>query len=68
MVLVKRDSPLTGKENEMVLDISDEQIVEWNSPDRKKLIQDIFPNLTDVEREFIMTGYTAQDWRTIYGE
>jgi len=52
----------------MVLDISDEQIVEWNSPDRKKLIQDIFPNLTDVEREFIMTGYTAQDWRTIYGE
>tara|TARA_Y100001951_G_C11294789_1_gene274766 strand:- start:885 stop:1091 length:207 start_codon:yes stop_codon:yes gene_type:complete len=68
MVLVKRVSPLTGKENEMVLDISDEQIVEWNSPDRKKLIQDIFPNLTDVEREFIMTGYTAQDWRTIYGE
>ena len=68
MVLVKRVSPLTGKENEMVLDISDEQIVEWNSPDRKKLIQDIFSNLTDVEREFIMTGYTAQDWRTIYGE
>ena len=65
MVLVKRVSPLTGKENEMVLDITSEQIEEWNSPDRKRLIQDIFSNLSETEREFILTGYTASDWRVM---
>ena len=68
MVLVKRVSPLTGKENEMVLDITSEQIEEWNSPDRKRLIQDIFPDLSETEREFIMTGYTASDWRVMTEE
>ena len=29
----------------------------------RRLIQDIFPNLNEDEREFIMTGYTPADWR-----
>lgn len=69
MICVKRISPLTGEENEMVLDITQEQVKEWNKPNhQRRMIQDIFPNLTDVEREFIMTGYTASDWKVIYGE
>jgi len=68
MIEVARVSPLTGNTNYMVLDITQEQVEAWNNPCRKELIQDIFPNLSDVEREFIMTGYTAQDWKTIYGE
>ena len=69
MILVKRISPLTGKENEMVLDVTQTQVNEWNKPNQKRrLIQDIFPNLNDVEREFIMTGYTAEDWNTIHGD
>lgn len=68
MIEIKRVSPLTGKEAAMVLDITPEQVAEWNNPNRKRLIQEIFPQLTNDEREFIMTGYTAQDWRVIYGE
>lgn len=30
-------------------------------------IQDAMPYLTPSEREFIMTGYTEQDWQTIFG-
>jgi len=63
MVEVERVSPLTGNINKMYLDVTPEQVAEWNNPQRTKLIQDIFPNLTQDEREFIMTGYTIADWK-----
>ena len=47
----------------MVLDITPAQVNEWNNPNRKRYIQDIFSNLTEDEREFIQTGYTPCDWR-----
>lgn len=65
MLYVERTSPLTGKTTAMVLDINQEQVNEWNNPNRTKLIQDIFPNLTDDEREFVMTGYTPEDWEKL---
>ena len=69
MVEVTRISPLTGNVNKMYLDISQEQIAEWNAPaEERRLIQDIFPNLNDDEREFIMTGYPPADWRALHGE
>ena len=64
MVLVKRVSPLTGLENEMMLDITSEQVEEWNRPaGERRLIQEIFYNLSEDEREFIQTGYTPSDWK-----
>ena len=69
MIEVERKSPLTGNINKMYLDITQEQIAEWNAPAKeRRLIQDIFPNLNDDEREFIMTGYTPADWRNLHGE
>jgi len=63
MVEIERISPLTGNWNKIYVDITQEQIEEWNSPTRVRLIQDIFPNLSEEEREFIMTGYTPADWK-----
>ena len=69
MIEVTRISPLTGNVNKMYLDITQEQVNEWNKPaQERRLIQDIFPNLNDDEREFIMTGYTPADWRNLYGK
>ena len=69
MIEVVRKSPLTGNVNKMYLDITQELVKEWNAPAQEwRLIQDIFPNLNDDEREFIMTGYTVQDWRNLHGE
>lgn len=31
-----------------------------------RLIQDIFPDLTPDEREFLMTGYTKEDWDVMF--
>lgn len=32
------------------------------------LIQDIFPQLTNSEREFIKTGITDDEWKELFGE
>lgn len=61
---ITRKSPFTGKLNTLDLDITEDQIVMYK---RGALIQVAFPNLTAPEREFILTGYTAEDWETIFG-
>ena len=63
---VTRTSPFTGIVNTMELDVTQAQIDELVEPDRR-LIQQIFPNLTSAEREFILTGYTQEDWDSIFG-
>lgn len=35
---------------------------------RKELIQDLFPNLSPHEREFIQTGITRDEWDEIFGD
>jgi hypothetical protein len=54
-----RKSPFTGEENSMDLDVTWAQLYAWKAGG---LIQDVFPNLTADEREFIMTGITPADW------
>jgi hypothetical protein len=68
-VKVIRTSPLTGKVNEMEIPCTQEQLDEFHN--RKpgqpfRLIQQIFPNLNATQREFIMTGYTQEDWDKMF--
>lgn len=53
----------------MDLDITQDQLdrIE-NSFNTKELIQNIVPNLTPAQREFLMTGITEQEWNQLYGE
>ena len=62
---VSKRSPLTGVENTMDLDITEEQIAQWKGG---VLIQDAMPQLNDDEREFLITGYTPEDWESIFGD
>lgn len=63
---VTRTSPFTNKPSTMELDVSIAQMDEWCNPKRQRLIQEIFPNLSQSEREFIKTGYTQEDWNNIF--
>ena len=65
-MIITRTSPFTGTVNTMDLNVTAAQIAEFESPGRR-MIQDIFPNLTADEREFIMTGITPQDWTSVFG-
>jgi len=62
-----RKSLISGEETTMDLDVTEEQLLEFCTPCRRK-IQDIFPRLSLEEREFILTGITPQEWDDNLGE
>jgi len=64
MRTVQRRSPLTGVMTAMKIDVTVEELVAWR---QGELAQNAMPRLTADEREFVMTGYTKEDWETMYG-
>ena len=62
---IERRSPRTGKMNVMDLPITQAQLNKWKSG---MLIQNAMPNLTADEREFLMTGFTPEDWAAMFPE
>ena len=64
MILLERNSPKTGKVNSMILDTTKEALDSYYAGEG--LIQVIFPQLNENEREFIKSGYTAEDWDEIF--
>ena len=61
-MLLERTSILSDKTTTMELPITNEQLDRWK---QGELIQNVFPDLTPDEREFIMTGITAEEWITL---
>ena len=61
---ITKKSPLTGKSNTMDLPVTAEKIRRWQ--EGSLLIQDAFPTLTADQREFLMTGYTPEDWNAMF--
>jgi hypothetical protein len=61
-MLITRTSVLSGKERSLEVNVTPDQIREWENG---VLIQIAMPNLTDSEREFIKTGITDEEWKTL---
>ena len=64
-MLVGRKSPFSGKSHEMEIDVSEKQITLWMEG---ALIQDVMPNLSPDEREFLMTGITPAEWNEMFAQ
>lgn len=64
-MLISRKSPLTGLISTLDLPVTEAQILELSSPQRR-LIQEIVPDLTPDQREFLLTGYTQADWDELF--
>lgn len=60
---VTQRSPLTGKNNTMELQVTPEQIGIWQAG---QLIQYAMPQLNADEREFLISGSTPDDWKTMF--
>ena len=58
-MLVRKKSLLTGVERVREMNVTQEQIERWASGEK---IQNVFPNLSVDDREFIMTGITGEEW------
>jgi hypothetical protein len=66
---ITKASQLSGIEHTMELNITSEELMRIeNRFYTKELIQNIVPNLTMGEREFLMTGITEEEWNKTFGE
>ena len=63
MIITKR-SLLTGKTHEMDLPITAEQLKVWQDG---MLIQNAMPHLTPIQREFLISGSTEEEWKEAFG-
>lgn len=59
-MLIERKSPVSGEWHKMNLDITEDNYNQWK--EGKIVIQKAFPNLTEDEREFLLSGMTKEDW------
>ena len=64
-MLIERKSMVSGKVHAMDLDVTQEQMDAWSAG---MYIQDAMPQLSDGEREFMMTGITPEEWDATFGE
>lgn len=65
-MLLTRTSDLSGKTHTMDLPITEAQLQDYES--NGGLIQHVFPQLNDEQREFILTGCTQEEWDEAFNE
>ena len=63
-MLIQKRNRLTGKVNEMDLDVTTEQVRAYENGG---FVQNCFPNLTVTEREFLISGLSAEEQKEIFG-
>tara|TARA_Y100001951_G_C11227617_1_gene232630 strand:+ start:430 stop:663 length:234 start_codon:yes stop_codon:yes gene_type:complete len=62
-MLIKRISLLTGAEHIREVPITNNQATALNHG----LVQEICPNLSTVDREFLISGITQEEWEDAFG-
>ena len=62
---ILRTSRISGNTSAMNIDITQAQLDAWVDG---SLIQDVMPDISADEREFIMTGTTPDEWDAMFGE
>jgi hypothetical protein len=63
-MIVARVSRMSGRMHEMDLPVTPEQIEAWR---QGELIQNVMPQLSAAEREFLISGVTPEEWEALFG-
>jgi hypothetical protein len=63
---ITKTSPFSGRTNTMELPVTNDQMRRFYRGDG--YIQNIFPELSAGQREFILTGITEEEWAVHIGE
>lgn len=61
-MIVVRESILTGITHQMDLEITEEEIARWQAGQQT---QNVWPQLSVDEQEFLMTGITPEEWESM---
>ncbi len=62
-MLITKISELTGIEHTMDLRITEDQLRRFENGEH---VQHVFPKLSPDEREFLLTGITADEWADVF--
>jgi hypothetical protein len=62
-MLITRKSQITGKTHQQEIPVTSVQIARWESGE---LIQDVMPELTPEQREFLISGITEEEWQRAF--
>ena len=62
-MIITRTSQYSGITRTMDLPVTDEQFNDYN---KGMLVTHAFPQLTQDQREFLMTGMTAEEWNELF--
>lgn len=62
---VTKRSPLTGEVHTMELPVTQEELDRHAAGE---FSQDVWPELTDDQREFLISGITAEEWDAAFAE
>ena len=66
---ITKISSLTGNEHTLNINITEDELLRVeNRRNSTELIQNIVPNISMEEREFLMTGITNEEWIRVFGE
>jgi len=66
---ITKISSLTGIEHTLNINITEDELLRVeNRRNSTELIQNIVPNLSMEDREFLMTGITNEEWIRVFGE
>lgn len=60
---ISRTSMMSGVSRTLEIDVTQEQLDAWEDG---ALIQNVMPNLSPSEREFIITGIVDEEWDALY--
>lgn len=64
-MLITKKSILTGLTRTLDINVTQEQLDKHN---QGELAQNVFSHLSPTDREFIMTGVTADEWDDLFKE
>lgn len=65
---VEMKSTLTNVVHVRVMDVNPDKLRDWRLGWIEGKIQDVFPELSDDDREFLLTGITREEWDTAFAE
>lgn len=65
-MLVTKTSKLTGIEHTRDIPVTEHKLREWLSG--RGLIQDLLPELSDNDREFLISGVTPEEWDAVFDD
>lgn len=66
MIDITRTSMISGIKRTQSIGITEEQLKRWEAGEG--LIQEIMPNISEDEREFILSGSTPEEWDETFKE